>query len=130
MTRVILVDDNRVNAQLVKELLEMDGLDVVVCPSERKARAAADKQAAAFVIDCNLAAGREGLELLRAIRRGDTHAASDTPVFVISGDSRLAVEALNSGANQFWPKPFSPSALSSALQNIIASEDGQVGALG
>lgn len=119
MRNVILVDDDRTNATLIKALLEMDGFDVLVCPDGASARALADSSADAFVIDHNLAQGENGIQLLTAIRNGQTGAISQVPVVITSGDDRLREPALQAGATRFFLKPFSPGELSSVLQNLL-----------
>lgn len=120
---LILVDDDRTNSTLIKMLLEMDGFDVFICPSVERAEIAAGQGVDAFVIDCNLAQGDDGIELLRSIRNGDTLANSGTPVIMISGDDRRRCEAKNAGATHFLLKPYSPSKLSAMLKKLLA-EDG------
>jgi DNA-binding NtrC family response regulator len=118
MGTVILVDDDRSNTTLLKMLLEMDGFKVVACPGESQAIAAAHNGVGAFIIDCNLAQGEDGVELLRAIRNGDTPATLDCPVIMTSGDDRRVREAEQAGATEFLLKPFSPTSLSNLLRSM------------
>lgn len=119
MSNVLLIDDDRTNAGLIKMLLEMDGFRVMVSPDLDKARPLIDMETAAFIIDCNLALGHNGMDLLREIRDGSTVAPPDTPVIMTSGDDRRQSEAESSGATQFLLKPYSPSKLSDELRKLI-----------
>ena len=119
MATIVLVDDDRDNARLIQILLEMDGFSVMVFPDVKGAIVAAEPDIGAFVIDCNLAHGGDGVDLLRAIRRGDTKADNDLPVILTSGDDRRSIEAENAGATSFLLKPYSPSALSVELSQLI-----------
>lgn len=119
MATIVLVDDDRDNARLIRILLEMDGFSVKVYPDVKGAMAAAEPDIDAFVIDCNLAHGGDGIDLLRAIRHGDTNADNDLPVILTSGDDRRSFEAEAAGATSFFLKPYSPSALSVELSKLL-----------
>lgn len=120
MTQIIVVDDDNTNSSLLKMLLELDGFSVETCEDQEKATAAASAQTKAFVIDCHLARGRSGLDLLRAIRAGETVAAVETAVIITSGDYRQETESLASGANLFLLKPYPPDTLSTTINEILA----------
>ena len=119
MHRIILVDDDRTNTTLISMLLEMDGFVVVACPDVERARHAAGNGVDAFIIDCNLAHGDDGIELLRAIRVGTTEAAPDIPVIMTSGDDSRGGAAEMAGATRFLVKPYSPGTLSTHLSELL-----------
>jgi two-component system chemotaxis response regulator CheY len=119
MGTIILVDDDRTNATLIRTLLEMDGFQVVVCPTVGNAVVEADPRVDAFIIDCHLSGEDDGIELLRAIREGRTGANADVAVIMTSGDDRRSGEARAAGASQFLLKPYSPSELSRQLALIV-----------
>jgi DNA-binding response OmpR family regulator len=119
MTQIIVVDDDNTNSSLLKMLLELDGFSVEACEDQEKAIAAASTDTKAFVIDCHLARGRSGLDLLRAIRAGETDAKAETAVIITSGDYRQEDESLSSGANLFLLKPYPPDALSTTINEIL-----------
>jgi CheY-like chemotaxis protein len=119
MNTIILVDDDRTNTTLIRMLLEMDGFVVVVSPDIARAKNAAQNGADAFVIDCNLAQGDDGIDLLQAIREGQTAVNSDIPVIMTSGDDRRQPEANKAGATKFLIKPYSPSTLSEQLNHLL-----------
>lgn len=118
MTNILLIDDDRTNAKLIKLLLEMDGFKVNICPDLNQARQSITDDTDAFVIDCNLALGDNGIDLLREIREGGTAVPIDTPVIMTSGDDRRSAEAEDSGATIFMLKPYSPSKLSEELSRL------------
>lgn len=122
MARIIFVDDDRANGELVRMLLEMDGFQVSVCPDVDKAALAANDGVDAFIIDCNLARQTNGVDLLKRIRRGETPAQQDIPVIMTSGDDRREAEAEEAGANCFLLKPYPPSVLSSELFRLLHKE--------
>jgi DNA-binding response OmpR family regulator len=118
MINILLVDDDRTNANLIKLLLEMDGFKVAVSPDLEHARLLITKETKGFIIDCNLSQGDNGIDLLREIRNGATEVPIDTPVIMTSGDDRRWREAEESGASIFMLKPYSPSKLSEKLRNM------------
>lgn len=120
MPRIALVDDDRVNTQLIQILLEEDGFDVVICPDLARIEEAAQEGLDLLMIDVHLARGEDGLALLQAIRAGQTAAPADIPVVITSGDDRRQEEARLAGASDFWLKPYSPSRLSDKLADLIS----------
>lgn len=125
MTQIIVVDDDNTNSSLIKMLLELDGFSVEACEDQERAEAKATPQTQAFVIDCHLARGRSGLDLLRAVRAGQTNAAEETAVIITSGDYRREAESMDAGANLFLLKPYPPNALSEAIIDILATGGDQ-----
>ncbi|WP_420627847.1 response regulator [Candidatus Leptofilum sp.] len=126
MTKIIVVDDDNTNSSLIKMLLELDGFSVEACEDQVQAETAASPETKAFVIDCHLARGKSGLDLLRAIRAGETNAAMDTAVIVSSGDYRRENESIEAGANLFLLKPYPPNTLSEVIADILAKgEDNE-----
>ena len=121
MTKIIVVDDDPTNAGLIKMLLELDGFQVIACSDEEEALAATQKETNAFVIDCNLARGATGIDILRKVRSDHTNAAKNTIVIMTSGDYRLEEETLEEGANQFLLKPYSPDILSKMLAELTTT---------
>jgi CheY-like chemotaxis protein len=115
---IVIVDDNGTNARLIKMLLEIDGFQATVCRNIKQAIEAAGI-ADAFVVDYHLSDNEFGIELLVAIRAGETSAREDTPFILTSGDHRQIDGAINAGANLFMLKPYPPSDLSKALQSIL-----------
>jgi DNA-binding response OmpR family regulator len=119
MHRIILVDDDRTNTTLIRTLLEMDGFVVAACPDVKRAELAAGHGVDAFIIDCNLAHGDDGIELLHAIRVGLTKADPDVPVIMTSGDDSRSGAAELAGATRFLVKPYSPGTLSTHLSELL-----------
>jgi DNA-binding response OmpR family regulator len=119
MRTIILLDDDRSNSKLMAMILEMDGFKVAICPDVRQARLAASNGTDAFVIDCNLARGDDGIDFLKEIRGGETDASVEIPVIMTSGDDRRLQAAEEAGATEFLLKPFSSTDLSQKLNNLL-----------
>lgn len=118
--KILVVDDDYSAANLVKILLELEGFQVTVCNTLPRAIQLTNSNLDALIVDYYLPQDQNGLELLKAIRQGETSAPQDTPVVVISGDYRRRVEAEQAGANYFLLKPYSPRDLSKLLRNLIS----------
>lgn len=121
MTNVLLVDDDRTSVNLVKMLLELDGFKVTVCYDIASAQAAATAETAAVIVDYHLRAGDNGLALVRAIRQGETAAATNTLTILTTGDQRKEEEAAAAGVDKFMLKPYPPSTLSQTIRDLLAA---------
>jgi DNA-binding response OmpR family regulator len=102
--RVLVVEDEKKTASFIRKALQAEGFAVDVCHNGEDAWAAARTTSFdAIVLDIMLP-GRDGLSLVRQLRqREDT-----TPVLLLSarGEVNERVEGLNSGADDYLPKPF------------------------
>src|SRR5437879_3533722 len=109
--RVLVVEDERKTASFIRKALQSEGFAVDVCADGNDALAALSVTPYdAIVLDIMLP-GRDGLSVLRQLR--DRRNA--TPVLLLSarGEVGERVEGLNSGADDYLPKPF-------ALAELIA----------
>lgn len=119
MTNVIVVDDDQANITLIKMLLELDGFAVTTYSSVAEAKAGAGADTDAFVIDYYLGRGTSGLELLAAVRSGETAVSPQAAVIMTSGDYRRQEDALAAGADLFMLKPYPPETLSQEIEKLI-----------
>ncbi|HEX6386425.1 MAG TPA: response regulator [Anaerolineae bacterium] len=122
MSKIIVVDDDTTNAELIKMLLELDGFTVLPFSDVATAKEATSADTKAFVVDCRLARGANGLDLLTAVRKGQTAAPADAIVIMTSGDYRLEQTTLDAGADRFLLKPYSPTILSSTISELLEKE--------
>lgn len=125
MSNIIVVDDDPTNITLTKLLLELDGYSVTTCFDITSAKASAGDGTDAFLIDCNLARGANGIDLLRDIRSGTTGAEEEVVVIITSGDYRREVEASEAGADMFLLKPYPPESLSDNLAKLLKMKKGK-----
>lgn len=116
--QVLIVDDERIFRALAKDALEAAGFDVQTVTSLAQARHALAKVAPDIVVlDRRLPDG-DGMDLLRAIRAGGD---GDPLVILVSAyaDIPSAVDALQTGANDFLAKPVQPAELVHKLRKAI-----------
>ena len=118
-SRVLLVEDDPAMRDLVKSMLEADGLDVATADS---GEAAEEKTASEvfdlMVLDWNLP-GMSGIELCRKLRRD--RRLSLMPILFLTGhaSSRDVVEAFSSGADDFVSKPFRAPELNARILGLL-----------
>ncbi len=125
MINIIVVDDDVTNVGLLQILLELEGYHVDACTNIEQAVTAAAADTRIFVVDWHLERNSSGLDLLQAVRNGQTNAPANSAVIITSGDHRRAEEAMHNGANTFLLKPYPPDELSEAITNILNTENGR-----
>ena len=106
---ILLLEDDSLLAQTIKELLESEGYEVVlVSNGEEAADAAYDTKFDLYIFDINVPE-MNGLELLEALRG----AQDTTPTIFISAavDLNSISKAFEIGAEDYIKKPFFPQEL-------------------
>ncbi|MCA1647667.1 MAG: response regulator transcription factor [Chloroflexi bacterium] len=107
--RILVVEDDRVQAEFLAQVLRMEGYAVVVARtgSEATANANASPQPDLVLVDVVLP-DLSGTELVRRLR-----AASNVPIILVTSKRQVTdkVVGLDAGADDFIPKPFEPAEL-------------------
>ncbi len=124
---VLIVEDSETCAETLQIALELiPGVEVRSIHSPDAAIAflnRRDTDIAAIVTDLNLAPNAglpgDGLDLIRQLRSEPRFAR--LPIVLISGDTDplLSERALAQGADAFFPKPYSPSAVRKKLEQLL-----------
>jgi CheY-like chemotaxis protein len=129
---VLIVEDSETCAETLLIALEsLPGIEVRTIGSSQAALAAtfdANNEVAAIVTDLNLGNPRlgdsgqpysNGFDLIRKLRADPRFAR--LPILLISGDSdpMLPERALAQGADAFFAKPYSPSAVRKKLEQLL-----------
>ena len=102
--RVLVVEDEKKTASFVRKALQAEGFAVDVCHNGEDALAAMLATPFDGVVLDIMLPGCDGLSVLRQLReRGNS-----TPVLLLSARGQVTerVEGLNSGADDYLPKPF------------------------
>ena len=122
MPRALLIDDDIELAELANEFLTLEGFDVEVAPRgdtglERALAGGFD----VIVLDVMLP-GLGGFEVLRRLR-----AQSAVPVVMLTarGDEGDRILGLESGADDYLPKPFNPRELAARLRAVLRRSSGE-----
>jgi DNA-binding response OmpR family regulator len=118
---VLVVEDTSLCATMLEiALTQISGVQVRIVGSAREAKRVLDDgiQVCAVITDVHLP-DASGIDLVRWVRSRDSWATM--PILVISGDSDPDTNrnVLKLGANAYFPKPFSPSAVRQKLEDLI-----------
>ena len=102
MNKILLVDDDRELTSLLKELLEMEGFNVVVAYDGEQALEKIDNTIDLLLLDVMMPK-KNGIETLKELRQ-----RHQTPVIMLTarGSELDRVLGLELGADDYLPKPF------------------------
>ncbi len=116
-TRVLVVEDEPKVATALREGLEGEGYQVCVEESGESAFFRANHEAFDLILlDLGLP-GRDGLEIMTALRQGGDH----TPIIILTARDAVVdrVAGLNSGADDYLAKPFAFTELLARVKAIL-----------
>jgi two-component system phosphate regulon response regulator OmpR len=114
---VLIVDDDRRIRELISSFLGSHGLRVSTAANAGEAR----EKMRGLAFDCLvldiMMAGESGIDLTRSIRRQN----DQTPILLLSalGETSDRVNGLQSGSDDYLPKPFEPMELLLRIRNIL-----------
>ena len=102
--RILVVEDERKTASFIRKALQAEGFAVDVCHNGTEALAVASSTPFDSIVLDIMLPGRDGLSVLRQLRSRKNTA----PVLLLSarGEVNERVEGLNTGADDYLPKPF------------------------
>lgn len=115
MNKILLVDDDRELTSLLKELLEMEGFDIVVADDGEQALALMDASIDLLLLDVMMPK-KNGLDTLKELRQ-----QHQTPVIMLTarGSELDRVLGLELGADDYLPKPFNDRELVARIRAIL-----------
>jgi signal transduction histidine kinase/DNA-binding response OmpR family regulator len=124
--RVLLVEDNELNSEIAKELLEMTGLEVECAWNGTEAVLKFEQSEEHFFdivlmdIQMPVMNGYEAASAIRALKRGD---AKTVPIIAMTANAFAedVHNALQSGMNAHIAKPLDLNTLSKVLRKYITS---------
>lgn len=114
---ILVVDDELSMREFLEIMLSRDGYDVTTAGTGREAIALLQKRSFELLL-CDIRLGDiSGLQVLKACKGKTQH----TVVIMISAyaSTETAVEAMNSGAYDYVPKPFDNNELRQAIANAL-----------
>jgi CheY-like chemotaxis protein/Tfp pilus assembly protein PilF len=117
---ILCVEDNRMVATAIKDMLEMDGWQVEICADGTSAlnRLAGGVRYDLLIFDHDLP-GATGIELIQYARRLPHRRR--TPIIMLSASDYRA-EALRTGADVFLKKPEDINSLSETVERLLTSK--------
>ncbi len=115
MHKILLVDDDRELTSLLKELLEMEGFNVVIAHDGEEALQYIDASIDLLLLDIMMPR-KNGIETLKALRQ-----SHQTPVIMLTarGSNLDRVLGLELGADDYLPKPFNDRELVARIRAIL-----------
>ena len=121
---ILVVDDDAKIVRLVRTYLERDGYSVVTAADGPAALDAIERHRPALVVLDLMLPELDGRAVIRAVRRDEQAAA--TPILVLSarGTTLDRIAGLEDGADDYLPKPFSPSELVVRVKAILRRTSG------
>jgi two-component system, OmpR family, alkaline phosphatase synthesis response regulator PhoP len=122
--RILIVDDDKKTVELVKLYLVRDGHKVVTAYDGNEALTLARESHPDLIVLDLMLPGVDGLEICRTLR-----ADSDVPIIMLTArttdDDKLA--GLESGADDYVTKPFSPRELAARVMTVLRRLPGERG---
>lgn len=114
--KLLLIDDDKAYCTSLARLLAMEGFDVQVAHTAEDGLASAIGQPHELVLlDVMLSPG-DGRKVLQRIR-----SASQIPIIMLTarGDEADRISGLESGADDYLPKPFHPRELIARIRSVL-----------
>ncbi len=121
-TRILLAEDNAVNAHLVLRTLEKAGYSVDQAVNGKEVLAAlGGKHYALILMDVQMP-GMDGLDATRAIRQNESLSGEHIPIIALTahalkGDEEICLKA---GMDDYLSKPIQPKNLVSAVEALLS----------
>jgi PAS domain S-box-containing protein len=122
--RALVVEDNAVNQEMARAMLDMLGFHVMTASNGREGvqAAAADPELDLILMDCQMPV-MDGLAAARAIREAEREGGSRVPIVALTGnampgDREACVAA---GMDDYLAKPFSLTALKAMIDRWTRS---------
>ena len=106
--KILVVDDDEALSEMIGIVLRNDGFEPTFCADGSQALAMFRSSRPDLVLLDLMLPGMDGIEVCQAIR-----AESDTPIVMLTAksDTSDVVRGLESGADDYVPKPFKPAEL-------------------
>ncbi len=117
--RILIVDDSDSIRSMIRTLMVARGYEVEAVSSGAKGiDAALAQRPDAVLLDLHLPGALDGVEVCRRLRSAES--TRSVPIIIISAmaDDTSKTRALEAGANAYYTKPFSPTALLKELESL------------
>ena len=122
MARVLVADDASFMRQMIREIVEAEGHEVVGEASDGDEAVEEWKRLQPDVVTMDIVMPRRsGIDAVRAIVAAD--ATARVVMCSALGQETLVTEALQAGARDFIVKPFKPDAVLATLRRVLEKGD-------
>ncbi|RJQ51318.1 MAG: DNA-binding response regulator [Nitrospiraceae bacterium] len=118
--RILVVEDEKKIADIVKAYLEKDGFSVTEAPTGQQAVSALKNRFDLIILDLMLP-DMDGEDICRTIRKD-----SDIPIIMLTAKSEEEerIKGLGIGADDYMVKPFSPRELAARVKALLRRVKG------
>ena len=117
--RILIVDDEAAIRDMLSIALEAAGFNVLQADNAQQAHASIiDNQPDLVLLDWMMP-GTTGLELLRRLKRDELTAQIPIIMLTAKAEEDSKIAGLDSGADDYIPKPFSPRELISRVNAVL-----------
>ena len=122
MARILVADDASFMRQIIREILESDGHEIVAEASDGIQAVEEWKKHHPELVTMDIVMPRRsGIDAVRAIVAAD--ATARVVMCSALGQETLVTEALQAGARDFIVKPFKPDAVLATLRRVLEKGD-------
>jgi CheY-like chemotaxis protein len=120
---ILVVDDNRDNAEIIREYLEVRGYPITVATSGEEALALFETLRPALVLLDVMMPGRDGWEVCRLMKQHPELGRTVRVIMVTAlNEMEDKQEALQTGADDYVEKPFDLATLAATVQRNLAMQ--------
>jgi two-component system, NtrC family, response regulator PilR len=123
MKSILVVDDEASIREMLEIMLAKEGYRVTTAANGTEALQSFKKHPAAVVLTDIRMRPLDGLALLKEIK--NLHPRTEVIMISAFADTETAVEAMNEGAYDYFPKPFDIVELKSVIQSAFSKYEGQ-----
>lgn len=122
--KVLYVEDNNIEAALLTQMMENQGLTVVRAASADEALSVIDPSFDAVVADFFLHGDLSGGDFVHALRCAKRMNVEELPVLVVTGSDNPAIQAeiFHAGGNDFVVKPVVEEVFLSRLRSLLLTK--------
>lgn len=120
-TPILVVDDNKDNADIIRDYLESRGHEITVAYGGDEAMEAFDRVRPQLVLLDVMMPGKDGWEVCRDMKRHPTLGSGVRIIMVTALDDWMNKrQAIETGADDFVEKPFELARLGAAVDRNLA----------
>ena len=123
--RVLIVEDSKTIASVVKYYLELEGFEVLLAQNGLIGLETAKRELPQVIVtDVNMP-GMDGVAMVRALRADES--TRDISILMLTSESSVESETqgLDAGANDYILKPVEPRRLASRVKALMARSQGK-----